>query len=467
MGKSSYRAVEANRLKIVIIGAGNVGTFFAQRLDDYADVVQVWSRTFDKAKELASTLRRAKPIELVSDARPDADIYLIAVSDDAIEEVVATMPQVKGIVAHTSGSFSLERFSKICASKKTGVVYPMQTLSKSILDEIEDVPIFIEGKSGSVTSKLVSLARLITNDVVSVSSTMRADLHLAAVFANNFTNYLLDLANRYLKENTKFNISVLEPLLVETIKKAVNMDPFDAQTGPAVRNDSEVINMHVSKLKPEWAELYKYLTYRIIKDHQTLSKPSRTENPIKKNVILASQSPRRRQLLHEIIPQFSIAEPLEVDETYPSDLAAYEVAPYVSLKKAKAYKDSLGDNDLLITADTVVIVDNEILGKPKDSDEALEMLKRLNGRQHEVITGVTLATKDKTETFRALTKVYFDNMNEEELKKYIKDFAPFDKAGAYGIQEWIGSRGIKKIDGCFYNVMGLPLNELYNHLAAF
>ena len=140
------------------------------------------------------------------------------------------------------------------------------------------------------------------------------------------------------------------------------------------------------------------------------------------------------------------------------------MAPYISLKKANGYSDLINDENVLVTADTVVIINNKILGKPKNRQEAFQMLKQLSGNKHNVITGVTLKTKDKTETFSCDTLVEFDNLSDEEIWNYVDEYRPFDKAGSYGIQEWIGFRAIKKINGCFYNVMGLPLNLLHQHL---
>lgn len=190
-------------------------------------------------------------------------------------------------------------------------------------------------------------------------------------------------------------------------------------------------------------------------------------SPIDKTVILASNSPRRKDLLGTIVPLFQQAPGRDVDEHYPETIYGEEVASYLSKVKAKAYSDLVTDDNLIITADTVVLIDNEILGKPHDADEALEMLKKLSGRTHRVITGVTLMSKERTETFSVTSEVTFDNIPEEELREYIDEYRPFDKAGAYGIQEWIGCRGIRKIDGCFYNIMGLPVNALYSALTTF
>lgn len=191
------------------------------------------------------------------------------------------------------------------------------------------------------------------------------------------------------------------------------------------------------------------------------------KSPTNKKIILASNSPRRRQLLKEIVPDFIIAESRDIDERYPKNLSVELVAPYLSQLKAESYADLIDSDKLLITADTVVILENQILGKPHSREDAIEMLQRMRDKSHFVITGVTIKTKERTETFSSKTVVYFDNLSDEEIETYVDYFRPYDKAGAYGIQEWVGCRGIKKIEGCFYNVMGLPLNLLYYHLSKF
>ena len=268
MGKSTYRKVERNNLKIVLLGSGNVATYLAKHFDTVADVTQIWSRNPIHSSQLASELQNAVAVEDIQEIERDADFYIISVTDDAIEEVAAKLPEVKGIVAHTSGSFPLTKLLNIVKHSKCGVIYPLQTFSKNSRAEIKEIPFLIEGDTGETTAKLTTLARLASENVLTVGSAMRADLHLAAVFANNFTNYILDLSNRYLRENTQFNIRVLKPLLIETVNKVMNIDPYNAQTGPAVRNDKEVIKTHLSKLSPELQDVYKYLTDKIIKDHQ-------------------------------------------------------------------------------------------------------------------------------------------------------------------------------------------------------
>ncbi len=185
------------------------------------------------------------------------------------------------------------------------------------------------------------------------------------------------------------------------------------------------------------------------------------ENLKKYNIVLASKSPRRQELLKHICVDFTILTK-DVDESYPSRLPLLEVAPFLSLKKAKAFEDNeLPENFMVITADTVVIAENEILGKPKDRDDAFRMLKLLSGKTHKVVTGVTVRTKDFTKTFSVISKVTFDNLDNQEIEYYVDNYKPYDKAGAYGIQEWIGYIGVSCVEGSYFNVMGLPTRKLY------
>lgn len=185
------------------------------------------------------------------------------------------------------------------------------------------------------------------------------------------------------------------------------------------------------------------------------------------NVILASKSPRRQELLKGIGIDFTIMTK-DVDESFPQNMSPYDVAPYLSVKKAKAFNDSeLPDNYMIITSDTVVIVDDKILGKPKDAEEARSMIRLISGRKHSVITGVTVHTKHKTKTFSVTSKVSFINLDDEEIEHYVNNYKPFDKAGAYGIQEWIGYIGVDYVEGSYFNVMGLPTQKLYNILKTF
>lgn len=191
------------------------------------------------------------------------------------------------------------------------------------------------------------------------------------------------------------------------------------------------------------------------------------DNLNKYNIVLASKSPRRQELLKGIGVVFSILTK-EVDESFPSRLPLIDVAPFLSLKKAKAFEDAeLPENYMVITADTVVIVENEILGKPKDRDDAVRMMNLLSGKVHKVVTGVTVHTKEKTKTFSVTSKVTFETLDNQEVDYYIDNFKPYDKAGAYGVQEWIGYIGVSNVEGSYYNVMGLPTQKLYKVLKEF
>lgn len=183
------------------------------------------------------------------------------------------------------------------------------------------------------------------------------------------------------------------------------------------------------------------------------------------NFILGSQSPRRKELLSYIIPDFT-TQSKDVDETVPSSVPAIEAAKYLANKKGDAFSN-ISENIIIITADTIVICENQILGKPGSKKEAVEMLNLLSGKEHKVITGVQIKSLKQAVTFDVNTTVLFDNLSEEDISYYIDTYKPFDKAGSYGIQEWIGAIGIKKIDGDYYNVVGLPVNELYNQLKQF
>ncbi len=183
----------------------------------------------------------------------------------------------------------------------------------------------------------------------------------------------------------------------------------------------------------------------------------------KYDIMLASASPRRRELLSMLELPFTIAPPLDIEESYPTDLPSTEVAPYLAMLKSKAYTPT--DNQMIITADTVVVApDGMVLGKPRGSSDARLMLRRLAGAPHTVVTGVVVATPERREMVTCSTEVTFAPLSDEEISFYIDRFKPFDKAGAYGIQEWIGAAAVARIDGSFYNVMGLPIHRLYTLL---
>lgn len=188
---------------------------------------------------------------------------------------------------------------------------------------------------------------------------------------------------------------------------------------------------------------------------------------MKYKILLASKSPRRREILHLLRLPFTVVTIEGLDESFPEDLPAEKVSEFIANKKADAFLKRIGTDELIITADTVVVCDGRIMGKPKDKVEAFKMLEFLSGKTHKVITGVTVATKEKRFSFSSTTDVTFAPLSKEEITFYIDTFHPFDKAGAYGIQEWIGAAAVAKIDGSFYNVMGLPIHRLYRVLKEF
>lgn len=182
----------------------------------------------------------------------------------------------------------------------------------------------------------------------------------------------------------------------------------------------------------------------------------------KLKIILASASPRRKELLAGLDLDFEVKVLKGVSESYPESLRAEEVPQYISREKAAAYQ--VADDELLLTADTVVVVDNTILGKPHDADDARRMLRLISGRTHQVVTGVTLTTAKAQKTFGVTTDVTFRRLTDDEIDYYITHYRPFDKAGAYGIQEWIGYIGVTSIHGSYYNVMGLPVQRIYQEI---
>lgn len=186
-----------------------------------------------------------------------------------------------------------------------------------------------------------------------------------------------------------------------------------------------------------------------------------------KRIILASQSPRRQELLNGIGLDFEVFVKEDIDEEFSSDLHFDKVAEYLAQKKASHYTEIIDTNTILITADTIVCTEDSILNKPKDKLEAMEMLNKLSGGKHKVITGVCIKSKDKEVSFSSESVVYFEKLTDEEIEHYIENYKPFDKAGSYGIQEWIGYIGISRIEGSYFNVMGLPIQMVYNHLKKF
>ncbi len=190
------------------------------------------------------------------------------------------------------------------------------------------------------------------------------------------------------------------------------------------------------------------------------------ENLKKYKVILASNSPRRKELLSGLGIDYEVRTLPDVDESYPESLQGADIPLYISQEKADAYRALLQPGELMITADTIVWLDGRVLGKPKDREDALQMLRDMSGRTHEVFTGVCITTTDWQRSFAAQTEVRFAQLTEEEITYYVDRYQPMDKAGSYGVQEWIGFIGVENISGSYFNIMGLPVQRLYRELKA-
>ena len=186
----------------------------------------------------------------------------------------------------------------------------------------------------------------------------------------------------------------------------------------------------------------------------------------KRPLILASSSPRRQFLMREAGYNFTVEKP-DVDETFPKELPVEQVAKYLASKKAEYFRKELHEEAVVITADTVVILENNVLNKPADREEAIAMLSQLSGKTHLVMTGVCILSKEKEESFDDTTEVTFKKLSKVEIEFYVDNYKPFDKAGAYGAQDWIGMVAIEKIVGSYFNVMGLPMHKVYDHMKAW
>ena len=186
---------------------------------------------------------------------------------------------------------------------------------------------------------------------------------------------------------------------------------------------------------------------------------------LNKPLLLASNSPRRQQLMRDAGFEFTV-KVKDTDEDFPKTMPAVEVPAYLARKKAEAFRQELG-NQIILTADTIVVIENEILNKPKDDLEASQMLRKLSGRQHQVITGVCVMTQESTESFIDIANVFFRELTDLEINYYIKTCRPFDKAGAYGVQDFIGMVGIPRMEGSYFTVMGLPVHKVYDALSKY
>jgi septum formation protein len=188
------------------------------------------------------------------------------------------------------------------------------------------------------------------------------------------------------------------------------------------------------------------------------------ENLNKYKIILASNSPRRKELLSGLGVDYEVKTLPDVDESYPDGLSGEEIAKHIARGKAEAYRSLIQADELVITADTIVWLDGTVMGKPKDEEEAKDMLMRLSGKTHQVITGVCLTTASTQKTFATVTDVTFATLTDEEVDYYVTRYQPMDKAGSYGVQEWIGFVGVENLSGSYFNVMGLPIQRLYTEL---
>ena len=191
------------------------------------------------------------------------------------------------------------------------------------------------------------------------------------------------------------------------------------------------------------------------------------ENLSKYRIVLASNSPRRRELLAGLGINYEVRVLPDIEESYPETLPVEQIAEYIAAEKAAAYQNEMTNDELLITADTIVVCEGEVMGKPVDEADACRMLRKLSGRSHEVTTGVCLTTKEQQSKFSVTTHVTFKQLTDEEISYYVTTYRPLDKAGAYGIQEWIGYIGVTGLQGSYFNVMGLPVQRIYMELQSF
>lgn len=252
------------KYRVVILGSGNVATHLAKAIDKSHDVVQIYSRNKDHVDSLTGELRDCKATCTIDNLITDADIYIVAISDDSIKDIITSMPQVRGIIAHTSGSVGMESFPQ---GGSAGVFYPLQTFSKDTEVNITEVPFFLEASDPKTMQKLESLASSLGGKVYKADSQQRQALHIAAVFACNFVNHLLDISAEILEENG-YSLDILEPLIKATVTKALEIGPHDAQTGPARRGNTVTINKHLESLYNDKQIIYNLLTQSIIDSYK-------------------------------------------------------------------------------------------------------------------------------------------------------------------------------------------------------
>jgi predicted short-subunit dehydrogenase-like oxidoreductase (DUF2520 family) len=251
-------------MKIVLLGSGNVATHLGLVLQKAGNtIIQVWSQHQAHADELAALLNAVGTMDILQ-ITPDADLYILAVKDDAISKIATKLSLTDQLIIHTSGSTDIHILEGV--SKKFGVIYPVQTFSKNKMVDFKAIPVLVEGNTSHVTKKLLSLAGQISGQVMELDSAKRKALHIAAVFACNFTNYLYTLSDKIISEHG-LDFNLLRPVIAETASKVQEFSPANVQTGPAIRNDKETIKKHLDYLKrdPELYDLYTKLSEGIIK----------------------------------------------------------------------------------------------------------------------------------------------------------------------------------------------------------
>lgn len=254
--------------RIVFIGAGNVATHLAPAMEraGIGRVVQVWSRTIDSAEPLCNRLESATPTAHVGDIIADADLYVVSLVDHAVNALIPSLPANDALWVHTSGSVDMRVFAPL--TSRYGVLYPLQTFSREVDVDMVHVPVFIEASTDAVAKELRDIATRLSQTVHYADGALRARMHIAAVFACNFSNYMFTIADDLLRRDG-LDLSVLYPLLEETVRKALKGSPAAGQTGPAVRGDSDVVERHASALPPELASIYLSLSDAIYRRHHT------------------------------------------------------------------------------------------------------------------------------------------------------------------------------------------------------
>lgn len=270
MGARAYRYMETGRgvkLRAVAFGAGNVASHLVPALAESAglEFVAVWSRTAEHANALAERIGGSMATTEINEVPKDADVYLIMAADDMVARIAEQFPRTEALWMHTSGSVAAQ--SLACVTSNYGVLYPLQTFTRGEQLDISDVPFFVEGSNEKVVASIMEVARAVSRRVYEADSEMRSKMHVAAVFACNFANYMWSVADGMLRRDANLDISVLEPLLHETLRKAMSIGPSKAQTGPARRGDVAVMEKHKSMLPEDERMMYDYLSKKILEKY--------------------------------------------------------------------------------------------------------------------------------------------------------------------------------------------------------